>query len=156
MHGTALRNRQDESRIAAAIKNPNRRDFADPLDPKLECNLGRLRARGKITEAEYLAGVRWREVYGEYLSAIGAPFPFCQSPAGYGLVSPATPFMPDEICENLTATYKAGIRILEAKGKRVRDAVNAICVYDEPEELGDFEYTLKAARIGLADLSRNF
>jgi hypothetical protein len=35
-------------------------------------------------------------------------------------------------------------------------AVNSVCVFEDPEELGDFEFTAAAAKIGLADLARLF
>lgn len=147
------RDRQDEYRLAVAQQNVNRRDSVDPLDQRLECLLGRLRVRGKITEDEYQAGVDWRELYFRYLVSIGAPHPFTQSTMGHGTVTDDPAFLPDEICENVAAKYKHGIKILEARGKRVLHAVNAIAVFDEPEELGDPEYTLKAARVGLVALA---
>jgi hypothetical protein len=58
-----------------------------------------------------------------------------------------------------------GVEILEAqditrkyaKRKRVLHAVNALCVYGELDELGHQEYTMAAAKVGLADLvAKNF
>ena len=40
-----------------------------------------------------------------------------------------------------------------ACGKRVFHAVNSIAVYEEPESLGDQEFTIAAAKIGLTALA---
>lgn len=109
--------------------------------------LGRLRFERRITQAEYLAGDAWCKAYLAWIKSIEAPDE-----------------MSDEECEAAKAKYLKGLKILEAqdlsrpycKRKRVVHAVNAIAVYEEPEELGDFEYTLKAARVGLSDLAKNF
>lgn len=106
--------------------------------------IGRLAHSGRISRAEYEAGGRWRDVYLGYLKSIGAPEP-------YG--SDSLDAYPDGLCEELAGEYKAGIKILESCGKRVLHAVNAIAVFEEPEELGDFEFTARAAKIGLAALA---
>lgn len=144
------RNRADYDRAFTASESPHRKHFADPLEPRLECPLGRLRVLGAeaekrgikgvgITEAEYLAGVKWRNVYASYLHSI-------QSPED----------MTDEDCAVAQKAHDRGIKILEDEGKRVSHAVNAIVVYEDPEELGDYQFTITAARIGLAQLAKNF
>jgi hypothetical protein len=107
--------------------------------------LGRLAHAGRITRAEYEAGVRWRDVYLGYLKSIGAPEPY-----GHESLDAYS----DELCEELKRKYMAGVKLLEACGKRVLHAVNAVAVFEEPEELGDFEFTSKAAKIGLAALAK--
>jgi hypothetical protein len=107
--------------------------------------LGRLAHAGRITRAEYEAGVRWRDVYLGYLKSIGAPEPY-----GHESLDAYS----DELCEELKRKYMAGVKLLEACGKRVWHAVNAVAVFEEPEELGDFEFTSKAAKIGLAALAK--
>lgn len=129
----------DRSRTRTALNNPKRRDFPDPLDPRLECTLGRVRADGQISEPEYNAGVKWRTAHAAYMHSI---------------VSPDD--LSDDDCERAAKGYKRGVAILEQRGKRVLHAVNAIAVFDEPEELGDFEYTLQAAKIGLSALAIAF
>jgi hypothetical protein len=109
--------------------------------------LGRLAHTGDITRAEYEAGVRWRDIALGYLKSIGAPEPYGNSDVSLESYS-------DELCEELARKYKAGIKILDACGKRVLHAVNAIAVYEEPEELGDFRFTASAAKIGLAALAK--
>jgi hypothetical protein len=109
--------------------------------------LGRLRYENRITQPEYLAGDKWRKAYLDWIKSIEAPDE-----------------MSDDECEAAKARYLKGLHILEAqdltkpycKRKRVVHAVNSIAVFEDPEELGDFEYTLKAARVGLADLSKSF
>jgi hypothetical protein len=139
------RDREDSDRLDRARMNPKRREFADPLDSRLECTLGRMRVRGQITEAEYQAGVKWRGVYSRWLKSIESP---------------------DDVTEDdakaSRKAYERGLSILEAfdpakkyaKRKRVVHAVNSVCVFEDPEELGDFEFTAAAAKIGLADLAR--
>lgn len=109
--------------------------------------LGRLAHAGKITRAEYEAGVRWRSVYLDYLKSIGAPEPYGNSDESLDSYS-------DELCERLKESHRAGMKILEQCGKRVLHAVNAIAVFEEPEELGDFEFTARAAKVGLAALAK--
>ena len=112
-----------------------------------ECPLGRLAASGKISKTEYDAGVKWRTVYLGYLQSIGAPEPYGSSDRIE---------MSDDDCEHYAKSHKRGCDILNARGKRVFHAVNAIAVYEEPETLGDYEFTSKAAKIGLAALAREF
>jgi hypothetical protein len=141
------RDREDFDRIERASRNPKRREFADPLDSRIECTLGRMRVRGQITEAEYQAGVKWRGVYSRWLTSIESPDD-----------------VTDEDARSAKKAYLRGLEILEAfdatkkykKRKRVVHAVNSVCVFEDPEELGDFEYTAAAAKIGLADLARSF
>lgn len=126
------------------LTNPGRdRNRAETL----ECPLGRLFLAQKISSAEYQAGVKWRELYLHYLQSIGAPAP-------YGTDSLDS--MSDSICEELAASYKRGVKILTDHGKRVLHAVNAVAVFEEPEELGDFDFTAKAAKKGLAALAMSF
>jgi hypothetical protein len=116
-------------------------------DQRLGSLLGRLRYENRITQPEYLAGDKWRKAYLDWIKSIEAPDE-----------------MSDDECEAAKARYLKGLHILEAqdltkpycKRKRVVHAVNSIAVFEDPEELGDFEYTLKAARVGLADLSKSF
>lgn len=100
-----------------------------------------------FTEAELLAAEKWRNTYLAYVRSIWDDD------------------VPDDKCEAAKAAYMRGVEILEAKNlskkpyckrKRVLHAVNAVCVYGEPEELGDRDYILAAAKIGLSDLAKSF
>jgi hypothetical protein len=146
------RDREDFDRIERASVNPNRRGYPDPLDARLECPLGRLRVIGAmeerrgckikngISEPEYQAGVKWRVVYGAYLQSI-------QSPEE----------MTEDDCNMALKAFERGLKLLQGEGKRILHALNAIAVFEEPEELGDFEFTSNAARVGLTILaSRGF
>lgn len=137
--GLRERTRQEFDRVEQASKNPRRRRFADPLDPRLDCVLGRLSAGGRISKEEYRAAVKWRAIHLAYLHSIQAPED-----------------LSDWECERAASLYKMGCKVLMASGKRVFHAVSAIATYDEAEELGDFEFTLAAARIGFARLARKF
>ncbi len=155
-----------DARVFVAFNQPHRRNAFDPLDPRLECPLGRLRLKGRITEAEYQAGCRWRNIYHDWLRSIGAPSP---SPAAvdYGAVSDRQELLgsargaisaatEDERDEAIAKAFKIGEQVLKKLGPRVFHAVSAIAVYEEPEELGDFEFTAKAAKVGLAALAECF
>lgn len=132
-----------DARVPVALDQPHRRGAVDPLDPRLECPLGRLRLSGRITEAEYRAGCQWRGIYHRWLSSIGAP-------------DHPPPDCSDEEAEAIARTFKIGERVLKALGPRVFHAVSAVAVYEEPEELGDFEFTAIAAKKGLTALADVF
>ena len=133
---------EDRLRLKTAKNNNFRRNAEDPLDPRLESPLGRLAASGQITQREYEAGRNWQTIYTRYLRCIGAPS------VGGGSEMPS-----DDDCERSTLLFNKGRKLLEAKGKRVWHAVNAIAVYGEPDEYGDSEFRIAAARIGLVALA---
>lgn len=155
---SATREMQD-ARVFVASDQPHRRDAIDPLDPRHESPLGRLRLGGRITEREYHAGCQWRNIYFNWLHSIGAPNP---NPAAidYGAVSseqaPLGAVDDDERDEAIAKAFKGGEAVLKLLGPRVFHAVSAIAVYEEPEELGDFQFTARAAKIGLAALAEHF
>lgn len=99
-------------------------------------------ASARFTDAEYRAAEKWRNVFLKYLQSLHDDE------------------MSDADCEVARAEYMRGVEILEAqdltkpycKRKRVLHAVNALCVYGEPDELGQTEFTEAAAKVGLADL----
>jgi hypothetical protein len=148
-----------DARVFVAFDQPHRRDALDPLDPKHESPLGRLRLSGRITEREYNAGCQWRSIYFNWLHSIGAPNP---NPAAidYGAVSseqgPMSAVDDDERDEAIAKAFKGGEAVLKRLGPRAFHAVSAIAVYEEPEELGDFQFTARAAKIGLAALAEHF
>ena len=99
-----------------------------------------------FSAAELLAAEKWRDIYLAYMRSI---------------IDDETP---DDKCEAAKVAYMRGVEILESqdltkpycKRKRVLHAVNAVCVYGEPDELGHQDYTLAAAKVGLGDLARLF
>lgn len=149
----------DDPRETLAKSQPHRRSSPLPLDERNECPLGRLFLRGRINKAEYEAGCRWREIYHQWLSSIGAPNPF---PAAVDWGAPRSVQDPlksnfdDEKSEAIAKVFRVGEKALKKLGTRVFHSVNAIAVYEQPEELGEFEYTAKAAQIGLAALAQIF
>lgn len=130
----------EDPRLEDALKNPLRRRYEardiDPLDPRIESSLGRMLLDKRITEAEYAAGCRWRKIYENWL-----------------LCLEASSDLSDEDAEDFERRYKTGAAVLQKLGRRVFDSVNAVCVYEQPEELGDFEFTAEAARRGLHALA---
>jgi hypothetical protein len=157
---------RERDRFQTALNNPKRRNLfdkagnqIDPLRPELECTLGRLYLTGEISKQQYEAGVRWRDLSLRYLAAIGAPYPFPQS-VGWDTVCTTGQEFADilspDTWENLESTekaYKRGVNTLKARGRRVFHAVQSVVVYEEPEELGDFEFTLSALKIGLSEIA---
>lgn len=152
-----------DARVFVAFGQPHRRGTIDPLDPKHESPLGRLRLSGRITEREFNAGDQWRNIYFGWLRSIGAPNP---NPAAidYGAVrdfdSDSQEVMSDEDSDErdqaIAQAFRAGEQVLKKLGPRVFHAVGAIAVYEETEELGDFQFTARAAKIGLAALAEHF
>lgn len=118
---------------------------------------------GIISDAEYEAGRRWSVIYRSWLVSIGAPNPF-PSAIDYGKpnasyqepMRPIPSELDDERAELIAKSMRVGERTLKKLGPRVFHAVNAVAVYEETEELGDFEFTAKAAKKGLAALAEVF
>jgi len=109
-----------------------------------------------FTPSELLAAEKWRNVYLRYMRSI------------------VDGEVPDTECEAAKVAYMRGVEILEAqdiskiyrtpqgrvrddykKRKRALHAVNALCVYGEPDELGHQEFTMAAAKVGLKSLVEN-
>lgn len=132
-----------DRRSGAALNNPVRewwqKQGGDPLDDRLECPLGRLRLGGFLTEKEYEAGVKWRSIYRNWLTAIEA-----------------ADDLDDEKAEAYERAFKIGQTALIEISRRVFDSVNAVVVYEEPEELGGFCENAKCARVGLRALAEIF
>lgn len=124
-----------------------------------ESHLGRLAARGEITTSQFEAGKSWRALYFDNLHLIGGPYPFPNALdpgcAVYS-VGQSECRWTDEQCEEIAQKYRRGCSVLIAMGKRVFHSVNALVVFEEPEELGDFASTVCAAKIGLDALAREF
>ncbi len=106
-------------------------------------HIGRLLELGKLSRSEFEAAKIWREIYLDYLASIGAP--------GYERDEQ----MSDLRCEELRRRVYRGIEELKSKvGRRAFHAVNSLVVYEDPEELGDFDFTVEAAKKGLAHLAK--
>jgi hypothetical protein len=144
-----------DRRSGAALQNPIRKWWhdqgGDPLNERLECPLGRLRLGGFLSETEYEAGCKWHAIYRNWLKAIEAPDD-----------------LDDEKCESYERAFKIGqTALLDAgrhvyksgrmiKHRRIFDSVNALVVYEAPEELGDFYFVAESAREGLRILAKIF
>ena len=63
---------------------PHRREFADPLDPWLESELGRFCRRNKLRRECFEAGEAWADLHRRYYSAKGAPDPLHTGGMGGG------------------------------------------------------------------------
>jgi hypothetical protein len=149
-----------DARVFVAFDQPHRRGAIDPLDTRHESPLGRLRLSGRLTEREYNAGCRWRNIYFNWLRSIGAPNPH-PAAIDYGaVVNDQEPMSgavnDDERDEAIAKAFKGGEQVLKKLGPRVFHAVGAVAVYEEPEELGDFQFTARAAKLGLAALAEHF
>lgn len=119
-----------------------------------------MRIKGLISEVEYQAGIRWRNVYHKWLHSIGAPNPFPAAVDANGSFGRQNPMddgsIDDELAEAIQRSMRAGEKALKMQGARVFHAVNAVAVYEEPEELGDFDLTSAAAKKGLKALVEVF
>ncbi len=130
-------------RHTLAEYQPHRRNATSPTDERLESPLGRLRIGVEISEASYQAAIKWRDIYLTYLRSIGSP-----SPYGLDVIE-----FSDEDCEKAKELFMRGQKILNDMGRRVFHAVNAIAVFEEPEDLGDPAFTLQAAKRGFDALA---
>lgn len=131
----------DDQKVAAGDKQAlNRVKARARLDDKSPLAL--LFKRGLISEAEYLVGDTWRGIYLHYLASIGAPSPYGGDVEAFTQAD----------CKSYADDVKKGNEAMDAIGRRTRHAVNAIAVYEDPEELGNFELTARAAQKGLAAL----
>lgn len=111
-------------------------------DEATSSHIGRLLQKNKISQNEFRAGQDWRELYLTYLVAIGAP--------GWESDKPLS----DAKCEQVVGDVRRYCeRITCLKGRRALHALNSITVYEDPEELGDFEFTTAAARAALTYLA---
>lgn len=151
----------EDARTELALRQPHRNQFLDPLDPKIECSLGRLRLSGRLTEAEYDAGCQWRNIFRNWRLSIGAPAPFAAAIdyRNSDLVqddSDSDSEFSDEQAEAIARAYRVGEGALMGISRRVFHAVNAIAVYDEPEGLGPMDSTVLAAKRGLSELAVMF
>jgi hypothetical protein len=107
--------------------------------------LGGLLAAGRFPIDEYNAATQWRNAHLNYLHSI-------QNSDDWT----------DEQCKKASDKYKEGVEILMNCGdrgksdyrhsRRVFHAVCALATYEET--LGDFDYTVKAARVGFAALAK--
>jgi hypothetical protein len=59
--------------VAIAMAQPHRCFHADPRDPRLENELGRMLVRGEINHRQYAAGRRWAGIVARMRRAIDAP-----------------------------------------------------------------------------------
>ena len=139
MHGTA----QQREREDTGSQMPHRREFDNPLDERLESPLGRLRVRNQISESEYLAGIRWREIYLAYLMSIGCPTP-------YGGIDIE---LSDELCRLAREALEHGKTVLMPLGRGVFHSVLALVVYQELEDMEDDFIRVDLARRGLRALA---
>lgn len=66
------RGEKPENVMAVALAQPHRRSFAPAIaaDQRAECEHGRYSMRAEITDAEYLAGIKYRDANDAYLAAI--------------------------------------------------------------------------------------
>lgn len=113
-------------------------------------HIGRLYEKGKITKAEFEAAKVWREVYRDYLASIGVPG-YTKDLDGLGHQINAS----DLRCEELKKRVYRGIEEVKKNvGRRGLHALNALVVYEEPEELGDFDYTVQAAKVAMSYLAK--
>lgn len=115
-------------------------------DPKAESLLGRLCLNGWITEAQYDAGKRYRDIVIRYRAVIDAPKPDERSLSGV-IVGPwgGSGAMDDEEAVRRKAMYDAAFIAVSDSGQRAARAVARCAVHDRREfELVDLRCGLSA------------
>jgi hypothetical protein len=115
-----------------------------------------LSASGKITDEEYRAAQRYRNMAFRWLHAIGAPYPFAQACDAEFTIAGLMKMPRDSDCARIEHEYKqANSAILGPDGNRrgVATAVRNVVVY-EAEPRSEFEFEL--LRVGLASLVSHF
>lgn len=103
------------------------------LDHRAESVLGRRFLNGKITEEQYEAGIRWRDLVGRYCRVIDAPASSPRSPAG-ALVGPSGGGreMDDDEAIRIKGAHKAASdHVIDTVGLNALRAVSQCAVYDK-------------------------
>lgn len=124
----------DPKVIAAAM--PHRQDVPADVrhDPKALTAFGRLNLKGTITDAQYDAGVRWRDVVSLYQSSIDAPRKDAPSLSGALLGITGGSYMTDDEARRRRDRYMETYEALEdGAGHIAARAVSRWCVYDEDD-----------------------
>ena len=118
--------------IAAGM--PHRRGLGEQAsDPAAECELGRMRLRGQITEPEETAGQVYARMWRGYVSTLNAP----HSPGeGQGRVAACDGCSDPErrkycACDLRRRIWAEATRVLVAVGIGVIPAVHAVVILDQ-------------------------
>lgn len=141
-----------------ALRMPHRASVPAELahDPLAECEFGRMVLNGKVTRAEYNAGVWWRGTVNRMRVAIGAPNP---NPASLGAEMQSRG-LPGEIdaeeSERRRSQYNSAfVAMMGEGGVKGTKAVSRTVVYDEPcprNAYTFFRYSLLALAVHRAFL----
>lgn len=139
--GKRLQDREERERLNRAAAMPHRKTAGDNrLDARLESPLGRLFFDGEITEPQYQAGVRYREIGLRWLES-------CDAPEPYGAYLAA---IEDDLCLRRKIAYAQARMVLRDVALSCARVLDRVAIYDE-EPRGDWE--IKIIRLGLRALS---
>lgn len=143
-----------ESPRERAAHMPHRRGLGDnALDAGAECELGRMRLRGQITEPENTAGEVYARMWRGYVSTLNAP----HSPGeAQGRVSACSGCPSPEsrkwcLCDMRRRIWDEAVRVLATIGAGVIPVVHAVVILDKP--CGE---NISVLRLGLSTLAEHY
>lgn len=116
--------RQSDDHLMAM--QPHRRDLpaADRMSPKAITTLGQLNLTRRISDAQYEAGERYREVVNRYRAVIGSIDPLMAPQWGSWPLS-------DDEAKNRTEAYNDAYMVVWRSGQAAAKWVSRVAVYDE-------------------------
>jgi hypothetical protein len=142
-----------ESPRERAAHMPHRRGLGDNAsDPDAECELGRMRLRGEVSEPQATAGEVYARMWRGYVSTLNAP----RTPGeGQGCVSACAGCSDPSsrkycACDLRRRIWNEALRVLVAVGIGVVPAVHAVVILDKPSS------NLPLLRLGLSGLAEHY
>lgn len=152
-NGRLQRERPVDTRALAAIM-PHRRDVPGNCqdDARAESNFGRLLLNGKISRAQYYAGIRYRDIVLRYRAVMSIPSHSPPSMAGIivGAWRGGRGLSEDDVADRRDA-YNAAYEYLEEHaGNRGCRAVAHVAIYEREH------YDLRVLKCGLNVLLAHF
>lgn len=152
-NGQPVRERGIDPRAIAALQ-PHRRSVPREVmhDPKAESVMGRLRLNGWITEIEYQAGVKYREIVMRYRVVIDAPRASEASMSGV-IVGPwgGNYELDENEVERRRANYNAAYEWLESTAGNAAARAVAHCAVHERRG-----FIIRHLKSGLEALAEHF
>lgn len=126
---------------APALSQPHRRGAKNPRDERLGYPLGRLWAKGDITELQHDAGVRFSGIVSAYLAIKGIPHP---SLLGKTEGRSCRDDPPDDVIARIEERYEECMRAL-SETPAARWRVWALCINEtyEPQDLTDLTWVMQ-------------
>jgi rhodanese-related sulfurtransferase len=143
-----------DSPRAIAARMPHRRGLAEPLDPRAESELGRMRLRGEVSEPEETAGAVYARMWRGYVSTLSAP----RAPGeGQARVAACDGCSDPErrkycACDMRRRVYAEAAQVLVSAGAGVCPLVHAVVILDRRCS----DDSLPALKLGLSALATHY